>query len=189
MATLSPIDLHMPLSDVYHRLESKPEPIELDEFEMTEELAALMASWPVRTDGDFEPAEPVAERIYDPAIHIAPLTAPLTAPARSEDRLYALIAAAQRMIELEPETIAPPAPLLTDIGPALVRQLTGIGSGLQRSTNAHEGLRPDLRDRFWSADAEEKAELLATLSPIEPAFPGLPPLPPITAEEVEEIMR
>ncbi len=110
-----------------------------------------------------------------------------------EDRFYALVAAAQRMIaELEPE-VAPPAPLtaplLTD-RPALVRTITDIGPcpGLQRSTNAHEGLRPDLRDRFWSADAEEKAELLATLSPIESAFPGLPDLP-ITAEEVEEIMR
>lgn len=173
MATLSPIDLHMPLSDVYHRLESsvEPEPIELDEIEMTEELAALMASWPVRTDGDF-----------DTEVTEAP----------SEDRLYALIAAAQRMIvELEPETIVPPAPLtaplLTD-GPPLVRTITDIGPGpeLQRSTNEHERLRPDLRDRFWSADAEEKAELLATLSPIESSFPGLPALP-ITAEV--EIMR
>jgi hypothetical protein len=70
--------------------------------------------------------------------------------------------------------------------PALVRMITDIGPGLPltRSTNEHERLRPDLRERFWSADAEEKAELLATLSPIESAFPELP-APLITPEEVE----
>lgn len=212
LATIRPVDLRMPLSD-------RADPIELDETEV-EELRALMASWPVRTDcvEDAELApERIAEKIYDPAIHIAPLTAPLiTAPDapepldHSEDRLYALIAAAESMItELERPEIPPPAPLVRTITealprPALVRTITdalprpplvraitdiGPGPGLQRSTNDHERLRPDLRDRFWSADAEEKAELLATLSPIESSFPGLPSLPPITAEEVEEILR
>lgn len=193
LATIRPVDLHMPLSD-------RADPIELDEFEI-EELRTLIDSWPVRTDclEDAELApERIAEGIYDPAIHIAPLTAPLiTAPDHSEDRLYALIAAAESMIaELESPEIPPPAPLVRTITealprPALVRAITDIGPGpgLQRSTNDHERLRPDLRERFWSADAEEKAELLATLSPIESSFPGLPALPPITAEEVEEILR
>lgn len=209
LATISPVDLRMPLSDVYDReVDPNPEPLELDEVEV-EELRALMSSWPVRTDGIGVAelaTERIAEEIYDPAIHIAPLIAPLTAPPEpidhSEDRLYALIAAAERMIaELSPE-IPPPAPLLRTVTdqlprPALVRTITGIdpaplagpGPGLQRSTNEHERLRPDLRERFWSADVEEKADLLATLSPIESPFPGLPSLPPITAEEVREIMR
>ena len=85
-------------------------------------------------------------------------------PDRSEDRLYALVT---ERVEETPLT-----------QPVLVRV-----------TNDHERLRPDLRERFWSADAEEKAELLATLSPIESSFPGLPSLPPITAEEVKEILR
>jgi hypothetical protein len=226
LATISPVDLRMPLSDVYDReVDPNPEPLELDEVEV-EELRALMASWPVRTDC-LEVAElateRIAEEIYDPAIHIAPLIAPLTAQRtappepldHSEDRLYALIAAAERMIaEISPE-IPPPAPLVRTITdqlprpalvrtitdqlprPALVRTITGIdpvplagpGPGLQRSTNEHERLRPELRERFWSADAEEKADLLATLSPIESSFPGLPSLPPITAEEVREILR
>jgi hypothetical protein len=175
----------MPLSDRYVEPEAI-EPIELDEINFTEELAALKASWPVRTDG-------------------------LAAEA-PEDRFYALVAAAKSMIaELEEERYPAPltAPLLTapqlaDIGPpALVRTITGIGPpvlartitdigpcpGLERSTNAQERLPPDLRDRFWAADAEEKAELLATLSPIESSFPDLPPLSPITAEEVEEMLR
>ena len=193
LATISPVDLHMPLSDRY----ADPDPIELDEFEMTEELRDLMASWPVRTDclEDTEVTEVIPERIaegiYDPAIHIAPLTAPLITAPDPEDRLYALVAAAERMIA----DIGPPPALvrtITDLPrPPLVRAITDIGPGpgLQRSTNEHERLRPDLRERFWSADAEEKAELLATLSPIESSFPGLPALPPITAEEVEEILR
>ena len=204
LATISPVDLRMPLSDVYDReVDPNPEPLELDE---TEELAALMASWPVRTDGLEVADTKVAEvEFYDPAIHIAPLIAPLTAQRtappepidHSEDRIYALVTAAERMIaELSPEI--PPAPLVRTITdqlprPALVRTITGIDPGpcpgLQRSANEHERLRPDLRERFWSADAEEKADLLATLSPIESSFPGLPSLPPITAEEVREILR
>jgi len=180
----------MPLSDRY--VEPSIEPIELDEIDFTKELEALKASWPVRTDGQAEAVE---------------------APDRSEDRFYALVAAAKRMItELEEERYPAPltAPLLTapqledigmppalvrtitDIGPpALVRTITDIGPcpGLERSTNAQERLPPDLRDRFWAGDAEEKEELLATLSPIESAFPGLPPLSPITAEEVQEMLR
>jgi len=79
-----------------------------------------------------------------------------------------------------------PEPGLMLPRPVLVRMITDIGPGLPltRSTNEHERLRPDLRERFWSADAEEKAELLATLSPIESAFPELP-APLITPEEVE----
>jgi hypothetical protein len=79
-----------------------------------------------------------------------------------------------------------PEPGLMLPRPALVRMITDIGPGLPltRSTNEHERLRPDLRERFWSADAEEKAELLATLSPIESAFPELP-APLITPEEFE----
>lgn len=190
LATISPVDLHKPLS-VYDRdVETKPDPLELDE---TAELRDLMASWPVRTDG-LEVADTKVEEIYDPAIHIAPLTAPLIAPLTaqqsSEDRIYALVAAAERMIS----ELKVPAPLRAAEElprPALVRTITGIdpGPGLHRSTNEHERLRPDLRERFWSADAEEKADLLATLSPIESSFPGLPALPPITAEEVEEILR
>lgn len=204
LATISPVDLRMPLSDVYDReVDPNPEPLELDETEV-EELRALMASWPVRTDGlevaDTKVAETKVEEVefYDPAIHIAPLIAPLTAPEplaapqSSEDRIYALVTAAERMIaELDI-----PAPLRAAEElprPALVRTITGIDPGpcpgLQRSANEHERLRPDLRERFWSADAEEKADLLATLSPIESSFPGLPSLPPITAEEVREILR
>jgi hypothetical protein len=50
---------------------------------------------------------------------------------------------------------------------------------LVRQTNQHHLLSPNKLEKYWSANAAEKATLLATLSP------G----PPLTGEEVEEIMR
>ncbi len=41
---------------------------------------------------------------------------------------------------------------------------------LVRQTNEHHRLPPDKLEAYWVADALEKAELLATLSPIESIF-------------------